>query len=242
MNKIIIKLLAITLILVAAGCHKDKKGEKSQKIYDPYKDAPGRVVKTTYPGTDQPCDVYIYRVGEDGKPTNDLLCHAGYHKNGSLYAEKKYENGIAEGVWNAYCDDGTLWATMTYRNGVQVGEEKDYYQNGKLRLHSFYNNGQLDGDVKEYYESGKLKHISHYTNGVQQGEEKLFFESGKLMMLGHFIDGNCTGEWKNFDEQGHVTKSAIAEEGKIICGNCPRCKAIRNGNSTPDGQEAQAKK
>lgn len=242
MNKIIIKIFAILFLVALVGCHKDKVAESGKKVYDPYKDAPGRIVKTTYPGTKQPCDVYIYRVGEDGKPTNDLICHAGYHKNGSLYAEKKYENGIAEGVWNAYYDDGSLWATMTYRNGVQVGEEKDYYQNGKLRLHSFYNNGQLDGDVTEYYESGKVKHISHYTNGLQQGEEKLFFENGKPMMVGHFKDGNCTGEWKNFDEKGNVTKSAIAEDGKIVCGNCPRCKAIRSGKAAQNSPVTEAKK
>lgn len=225
MNKLILRILVLSFVVVLAGCHKDGKQEK-KKIYDPYKDAPGRVVKTTYPGTQTPCDVYIYKVGEDGQPTNELLCHAGYHKNGSLYAEKKYQNGIAEGVWNAYYDDGTLWSTMTYRNGLQVGEEKDYYQNGQLRLYSFYKNGLLDGDLKEYFENGKLKRLVHYVNGKEQGEVKMYHDNGRLQLTGSFENGNCTGEWVTYDAQGKVIKKVAVADGVVVCGNCPRCKEI----------------
>lgn len=232
MKRVGIILLGIAMVLSAASCHRDGKsgGKKEVKIYDPYKDVPGRVVKTRYPDSDVPCDVYVYKVDSNGNRTDELLCHAGYHKNGSLYAEKKYQNGIAEGVWNAYYDDGTLWSTETFRNGLQVGEEKTFYENGKLRTHSMYDNGVQVGEEKIYFESGNLQCVRHYEAGVLSGDYKELYEDGKTAVTGKFVNGVCAGEWVRYDNQGHVTGKFTADESTVVCGTCPKCAAIRRAS------------
>lgn len=228
MKRFAFPLLLTGLLLALSACHQDKdQKERPVKIYDPYKDAPGRVVKTTYPNSDQPCDVYIYKVDSAGHKTDELLCHAGYHKNGSLYAEKKYQNGIAEGTWNAYYADGTLQATETFRNGLQVGEEKCFYESGKLHTYATYDNGEVNGEYREYYESGSLHKKCHFEHGVQVGDYQELYENGKVGVEGHYTGGICSGEWVRYAADGSVLKRMTADEQTVVCGTCPKCAALR---------------
>ncbi len=228
MKRFAFPLLLTGLLLALSACHHDKdQKERPVKIYDPYKDAPGRVVMNTYPNSDQPCDVYIYKVDSAGHKTDELLCHAGYHKNGSLYAEKKYQNGIAEGIWNAYYEDGTLWSTETFRNGVQVGEEKTFYENGQLRTFCTYDNGEINGEMREYYMSGKLQKKCNFEHGVLVGDYKELYENGKVSVVGHFTAGICSGEWIKYAADGSVSKTMTADEQTVVCGTCPKCAALR---------------
>ena len=167
LKKLLLPFTVLCLILCLAACKHTDKPKAEKKIYDPYKDAPGSVVTKTYDNGAKR-DVDIYRIDEKGNRTDEVVCHAAYHKNGTLYTEMKFDQGLEDGVWNAYYDDGTPWSTAKYDHGVQIGEEKTFYPNGNVRTQCTYNQGKIDGEYIEYFDSGKKMRSTKFDMGVKK--------------------------------------------------------------------------
>lgn len=238
LKKLLLPFTLLCLILCLASCKHADKPKTEKKIYDPYKDAPGSVVTKTYDNGAKR-DVDIYRIDEKGNRTDEVVCHAAYHKNGTLYTEMKFDHGLEDGVWNAYYDDGTPWSTAKYDHGVQIGEEKTFYPNGNVRTQCTYNQGKIDGEYIEYFDSGKKMRSTKFDMGVKNGDEICYYQNGKICYQGHFANGNCIGTWNYYDEIGNITRTAIADENAPVCRNCPKCKALLDAHYAKKSQKSK---
>ncbi len=58
--------------------------------------------------------------------------HVKYHRDGSLWAKGKIEDGKMEGYWEWFRKDGTKMRSGYFRNGKQVGEWVTFDKNGRI--------------------------------------------------------------------------------------------------------------
>ena len=55
-----------------------------------------------------------------------------YHKDGSLWAKGKVDEGTMEDFWEWFRKDGTLMRSGHFKKGVQTGEWATYDKHGKI--------------------------------------------------------------------------------------------------------------
>jgi len=152
-----------------------------------------------------------------------------YHKNGEVYEEGDYENGIKVGIWKSYHDNQQLAEEGKFVNGAKIGVWKSYHFNGKLasegeyeddievgRWKSYYDNGNLEGDF-QYLDKEKRRAQfggSHGSGPMQW--RRLYHENGIIMLEEVILENEHLIE-KRTDEDGYLIweteKNAM---GKII--------------------------
>jgi antitoxin component YwqK of YwqJK toxin-antitoxin module len=58
--------------------------------------------------------------------------HIEYHKDGSVWAKGKMNNGVPTGYWEWFRKDGTKLRSGSFKNGEQTGEWTTYDKNGEV--------------------------------------------------------------------------------------------------------------
>lgn len=58
--------------------------------------------------------------------------HIEYHKDGSIWAKGKIEDGVSTGYWEWFRKDGTRMRSGYFEKGDPVGEWTTYDQNGEV--------------------------------------------------------------------------------------------------------------
>jgi antitoxin component YwqK of YwqJK toxin-antitoxin module len=67
-----------------------------------------------------------------------------YYKNGTLYSEKPYADGVYNGIFRLYNENKKLKMEISYVNGALNGVAKEFYDNGKLQSETTYTDNNAD--------------------------------------------------------------------------------------------------
>lgn len=121
---------------------------------------------------------------------------------------------INDGVEYVYYKNGKIFSETSYVNGIQEGFFKEYYENGILSEESNYKNDLLHGFQKLYYENGNKEEISYYLNGKKENIDTSFFESNKISSLKRFKNGILFYEL-NYFENGNIEEAISYNNGLL---------------------------
>ncbi len=152
-----------------------------------------------------------------------------YYKNGFLFREVYYTNGLRNGISKEYNEDGQLVTILNYRNNILINSEeinrlngegkkhgvwKTFHMNNQLKSESYYENGLLEGLYKEFDNRGQLLRHLRYSQGVLVSEkmeiqevvkfQKEFYPNGKLQKAGSFMDTIPVGIHRFYKEDGII--------------------------------------
>ncbi|MEP2026200.1 MAG: toxin-antitoxin system YwqK family antitoxin [Reichenbachiella sp.] len=117
------------------------------------------------------------QVGEPIKKKDGLVITK--RKDGSLYSEVHYQNGVKHGLSKSYYKDGNLQFEIEYENGKKNGASKLHYANGKVRRKTTYKNGIKNGPKISYFENGNISSSITYKEDLPSSDLKEYLKSGK---------------------------------------------------------------
>jgi hypothetical protein len=93
-----------------------------------------------------------------------------------------YKAGIPVGIVREYFKEGKLYVEIPYQNGVINGVKIQYpSRNDIFRYEIPYTNGKINGVEKLYFENGQLHEAVPFTDGEINGLCKLYFTNGVLI-------------------------------------------------------------
>jgi antitoxin component YwqK of YwqJK toxin-antitoxin module len=131
------KLLFFLLpILIVTSCHWGTKKEIEQK----YPDGSTKVEK-----------YYTYNKGK-----KELVKEVQYFENKQKKMEGTYLNNQRSGKWTAWYKNGKVWSEGFFKDGLSEGVRTVYYDNGKIYMVGNYALDQKVGKWKFYDNTGKL--------------------------------------------------------------------------------------
>lgn len=73
--------------------------------------------------------------------------------------------GKRNGLWKAYYKNGSLWSEGEFKNGLGEGYSHVYHTNGKVSTMGFYTNDNPSGVWQYFNEQGTMTHEIDYTQG-----------------------------------------------------------------------------
>ena len=86
-----------------------------------------------------------------------------YYEDGNILKEGPLsKNEKRDGIWKAYYRDGSLWSEGQYTNGIRQGFTKTYHENGKIYYDGQFNNAQKAGIWKFYDKDGNFDYEIDY--------------------------------------------------------------------------------
>jgi antitoxin component YwqK of YwqJK toxin-antitoxin module len=119
-----------------------------------------------------------------------------WNENGQLENESNCLNDALNGPSKEY-KDGKLYREANYRNGLLYGIEKFYHSNGQLKSKVNLVNGQEEGPFILYNERGIQIVKLNYSNGIKNGAFEIanFDEYGNLngIETGYYIQDEIEG-------------------------------------------------
>lgn len=90
-------------------------------------------------------------------------------------------NGKKEGVMTDFHPDGSLKAERFFENDVQVGKTTIYHKNGKIREVQYYKDGKIHGGDTTFYEDGKPEMVVTFNTGLKDGYVRKWGTDGTLI-------------------------------------------------------------
>ncbi len=172
----------------------DETGYARASLYD---NAGKEIAKGFYKGKEKD-SVWIYF--EDNKNISkkhhkkDLL-HGNQLENKTIIRKEHYKKNLLHGKQQIYYKDGKIYDEKYWVNGVEHGEWKKYYKNGNLRLKAKIVNGKLNGTMIRYYSNGGVEVIGFYKDDKPEKEWKYFSTKGKKQIIKY-----KNGLPENYDE------------------------------------------
>ncbi len=152
-----------------------------------------------------------------------------YYRDGFLFQEVNYENGVKQGLTKEYDTAGNLVTILNYRNNILLHREainrfnqqgqkhgvwKSFHPNNQLKTEANYDNGLLHGTFKEYDSRGQLIKVLRYNQGIPIVEKmetqdavsyrKDFYSNGTLKQAGGYIDTIPVGMHRYYREDGSI--------------------------------------
>ncbi|MFK5856971.1 MAG: hypothetical protein QM503_12640 [Bacteroidota bacterium] len=86
-----------------------------------------------------------------------------YYEDGNLLKEGPLSiNEKRDGLWKSYYRDGVLWSEGEYNNGVREGKTVTYFANGKKYYEGQFVKAQKSGLWKFYNEDGEFVNETIY--------------------------------------------------------------------------------
>lgn len=86
-----------------------------------------------------------------------------YYEDGNVLKEGPLdENEKRHGLWKAFFRNGNVWSEGGYENGIRQGITKTYHDNGKLFYEGEFNKAQKKGVWKFYDENGDFDYEIDY--------------------------------------------------------------------------------
>jgi antitoxin component YwqK of YwqJK toxin-antitoxin module len=108
-----------------------------------------------------------------------------------LKSEKRFVNGLEDGVWQVWNAAGQVLETRSYKLG------------------------QPDGVWKESHGADRLKSLREFRDGKPHGRMTVYFENGQVEEQGDYVDGERHGAWTSWLLNGQKTKEENYERGKL---------------------------
>ena len=70
---------------------------------------------------------------------NRMKCHeVGWFRNGQLWSETEYKNGIKHGMSRNWRENGQLFYEEEYKHGIKHGMSRNWHENGQLQCETEY--------------------------------------------------------------------------------------------------------
>lgn len=123
-----------------------------------------------------------------------------YHKNGKVFTQTHYSNGIREGAWTVYYDNGQVEKRGLVKNGKEHGAYNEYYPSGQMRYEYTYENGLKTGVWKSWYEDGTPYTERHFIADQLHGKVLVWDELGRLAKEYDYINGRKTNSIMHFKD------------------------------------------
>ncbi|MEO9965155.1 MAG: hypothetical protein ABJF11_05180 [Reichenbachiella sp.] len=100
-------------------------------------------------------------------------------KDGSLYSEINYKDGIKHGLAKSYSKSGKIQNEIIYEQGYKNGVSKIYYDNGEVRRSTTYKLDRKNGPLMSYFTNGNLSSSVTYKDDMPGNDLKEYVKSGK---------------------------------------------------------------
>jgi len=130
-----------------------------------------------------------------------------YYHNGQVQYERCFKNGKRHGLTQMFSKDGKLWQNVVYINGIKEGEWHEYFPSGKLKETRIYQNDTVNGIAKKYYEDGRPEREMMWVNNSPDGNiwRKFYkyYKNGTLKQVYAYDHGKLV-EHKEYDENGNL--------------------------------------
>jgi antitoxin component YwqK of YwqJK toxin-antitoxin module len=137
------------------------------------------------------------------------------HKKGYIIYRYRIKFGEKDGEYKGYYKDGNIFIQKSFINGILNGECIKYYPNGKIFIQKSYINGNLNGEYKEYYKNGEKYEQKYYLDGQLNGTYTTWSSRGLLYSERIFIKDKLQ-QYKRWNEYGIITDHIIYKNGKEI--------------------------
>ncbi len=138
MNKVVLFLM-IAVFFTACGVGKSEKSVVSTTVINSYANGKPQIERDYSMIDGKKLGVYEREYYEDGS----IL------KEGPLSINEK-----RNGLWKSYYRDGTLWSEGDYKNGVREGKTVTYFANGNKYYEGQFKKAQKSGVWKFWNKKG----------------------------------------------------------------------------------------
>lgn len=141
---ILILIIPIAIGIFFAACGNSNSGKKlleDKEVMSSYVNGLPQIERDFKMVDGKRLAVYEREFYEDG----NLL------KEGPLSSQKK-----RDGLWKSYYRDGVLWSEGDYKNGIREGKTITYFANGKKYYEGQFVNAQKSGVWKFWDEQGEF--------------------------------------------------------------------------------------
>ncbi len=132
------KLLVVVSICIYTGCKPNDKNTSLKK--------------------DDNADAFIM-LNKTGKDS------VFYDGSKQLRFAGELIKGKRNGLWKAYYKNGNLWSEGVFKNGIGEGYSHVFHANGKVSTMGFYTNDAPSGVWQYFNEDGTMTHEIDYTQG-----------------------------------------------------------------------------
>ena len=130
-----------------------------------------------------------------------------------------FKNGVKVGERRWY-KNGKIYLEYTYRDGLLNGVARTWDEDGDLDDETEFKNGKRDGALRTYYSNGKIKHLFWFRNGKPHGIAKSWDKDGVSQEIGEcYIDGIRVGKY-NVD--GKAVTREVYVKAALTAASLPR--------------------
>lgn len=136
-----------------------------------------------------------------------------YHLNKVKMAEGKYYNQQRSGKWKFYDSDGSISAQKCFENGKESGPARIYYKDGRVARDYVNRNGLKHGQIQDLFPEGKPKFQANFVDGNPDGEVKHFHTNGAIKIIGSYKMAVQEGTWTYFGSDGKVQRYEVYRDG-----------------------------
>ena len=121
------------------------------------------------------------------------------------------ENGVRNGIFEAFFETGELQSRVRWVNNVPVGEVTFFFREGGIEQTGNFNNGVRDGRWVWRYPSGNIHREYNLVMNVLNGLSIQYSDSATIVARGEYLDDEREGFWIE-----HVGDAR--EEGNYVMG------------------------
>lgn len=162
MKKLVLFLMIASVITACNNDGKRKKDLEGKEVITRYTNGVAQLEREYKLIDDKRVAVYEWEYYEDG----NIL------KEGPLSKEEK-----RDGNWKSYYRDGDLWSEGDFDNGLRQGKTITYHDNGEMYYEGQYNKNQKSGIWKFYDTDGNFDYEINYT---ERAKQKIEIDTAKL--------------------------------------------------------------
>ncbi len=156
-----------------------------------------------------------------------------YEKNENLYKSINYYLGKKNGTESTY-KQGKLYSNINYKNGIKHGFYFEYYPNGKVSKEIVYSHGNINEKGYEYAKDGRIITLLKYRNNILVNKFRInrmdtenrmqniwieFYKSKTIRIKGYYLDNLKHGYFKYYDENENLINIEKYEHGKLLVKN-----------------------
>lgn len=152
MNRVILFLTAIAIGIFFMACGNAGSGKESESKESESKKLEGKEVIVSYANGLAQMERDFKMV--DGK--RKAVYEREFYEDGNLLKEGPLSSmEKRDGTWKSYYRDGSLWSEGDYNNGIREGSTVTYFANGQKRYEGQFTRAQKSGVWKFWDENGE---------------------------------------------------------------------------------------
>jgi len=155
MNKVIFIVILMVVGLLTTACDSNNSAKETKEA----KETSGiEVISHFINGSPQ-----IERDFEIIDGVKIATYEREYYEDGKLLKEGPLDkNENRDGLWKSYYRDGVLWSEGGFVNGIREGKTVTYFSNGQKYYDGQFVNSRKSGVWKFYNEQGEFVHETFY--------------------------------------------------------------------------------